>query len=77
MHILLTGYSDLAAIVGSVNNSEVFRFVSKPWSEDELRATLVEAADVAIALEAAAARPPSAFKVRGGALVLGGRDGDR
>lgn len=30
MRILLTGYSDLAAIVGSVNDSEVFRFVSNP-----------------------------------------------
>lgn len=71
VRILLTGYSDLAAIVGSVNDGEVFRFVSKPWNEEELRATLVEAADVAIALEAAAARPPSALKVRGAVLVLG------
>ncbi|MGL4233373.1 MAG: response regulator, partial [Casimicrobium sp.] len=31
MRILLTGYSDLAAIVGSVNDGEVFRFISKPW----------------------------------------------
>lgn len=71
VRILLTGYSDLAAIVGSVNDSEVFRFVSKPWNEDELHATLVEAADVAIALEAAAARPAQALKVRGALLVLG------
>ena len=71
VRILLTGYSDLAAIVGSVNDSEVFRFVSKPWNEDELRATLAEAADVAIALEAAAARPAQALKVRGALLVLG------
>lgn len=71
VRILLTGYSDLAAIVGSVNDSEVFRFVSKPWNEDELRATLVEAADVAIALEAAASRPATALQVRGSVLVLG------
>lgn len=71
VRILLTGYSDLAAIVGSVNDSEVFRFVSKPWNEDELRATLLEAADVAIALEAAASRPATALKVRGAVLVLG------
>lgn len=71
VRILLTGYSDLAAIVGSVNDSEVFRFVAKPWNEEELRATLVEAADVAIALEAAASRPAAALKVRGAVLVLG------
>lgn len=71
VRILLTGFSDLAAIVGSVDDSEVFRFVSKPWNEDELRATLLEAADVAIALEAAAARPASSLKLRGATLVLG------
>jgi CheY-like chemotaxis protein len=31
MRILLTGYSDLAAIVGSINDGEIFRFINKPW----------------------------------------------
>ena len=30
MRILLTGYSDLAAMVGSINEGEIFRFISKP-----------------------------------------------
>jgi len=55
VRMLLTGYSDLAAIVGSVNDGEVFRFVSKPWNQDDLQATIDEA--VAIA-SAHAARPP-------------------
>ena len=38
MRILLTGYSDLAAIVGSVNQGEVFRFISKPWTRTRSRA---------------------------------------
>jgi serine/threonine-protein kinase len=71
VRLLLTGYSDLAAIVGSVNDGEVFRFVSKPWDEEDLRATIAEAVNVAIALEAAAARPAPALKIRGAALVLG------
>jgi len=71
VRLLLTGYSDLAAIVGSVNDGEVFRFVSKPWQEEDLRATIAEAANVAIALEVAATRPASAVKARGAALVLG------
>ena len=37
VRILLTGYSDLAAIVGSINDGEVFRFVKKPWDNAELR----------------------------------------
>ena len=71
VRLLLTGYSDLAAIVGSVNDSEVFRFVSKPWQEEDLRATLAEAVDVAIALEAAAASPAPALPPNAAVLVLG------
>jgi len=71
VRLLLTGYADLAAIIGSVNEGEVFRFISKPWQEEELRATLAEAADVAIALEALAARPSAAPAVRAAVLVLG------
>lgn len=44
VRILLTGYSDLAAMVGSINEGEVFRFVKKPWDNDEIKATLAEAA---------------------------------
>jgi serine/threonine-protein kinase len=58
VRILLTGYSDLAAMVGSVNDSEVFRFVSKPWQQEDLLATIAEAVSVAIALEASP--PPAA-----------------
>jgi serine/threonine-protein kinase len=58
VRMLLTGYSDLAAIVGSVNDGEVFRFVSKPWNQDDLRATIDEAVTIAIALEASP--PPRA-----------------
>lgn len=71
VRLLLTGYSDLAAIVGSVNEGEVFRFVSKPWQEEDLCATIAEAVDVAIALEAAAAGPAPALPPNAAVLVLG------
>jgi serine/threonine-protein kinase len=71
VRLLLTGYSDLAAIVGSVNDGEVFRFVSKPWQEEDLSATVAEAVDVAIALEAAAAGPAPSLPPDAAALVLG------
>ncbi|MGQ0653931.1 MAG: response regulator [Betaproteobacteria bacterium] len=71
VRLLLTGYSDLSAVIGSVNESEVFRFVSKPWDRDELRATLAEAVSVAIALEAAEASGRRAAKSDAPVLVIG------
>jgi serine/threonine-protein kinase len=50
VRLLLTGYSDLAALVGSINEGEVFRFVKKPWDNDEIRAVIGEAATVAMKL---------------------------
>jgi DNA-binding NtrC family response regulator len=44
MRILLTGYSDLGAIVDSVNDGEVFRYITKPWKNDALRYTVSLAA---------------------------------
>ncbi len=34
VRMLLTGYSDLDAIIGSVNAGEIFRFINKPWQSD-------------------------------------------
>lgn len=48
MRILLTGYSDLAAIVGSVNDGEVFRFINKPWDQEEIKAIIADAANIAM-----------------------------
>jgi eukaryotic-like serine/threonine-protein kinase len=58
VRILLTGYSDLAAIVGSINDGEVYRFISKPWDNQEMRSTMAEAAAIALELAATAASPP-------------------
>ncbi|HEY6820987.1 MAG TPA: protein kinase [Burkholderiales bacterium] len=71
VRLLLTGYSDLAAMVGSVNESEVFRFVSKPWDQQELKAIVAEAASVALALEAASARGTTAVRSDAAALIIG------
>jgi len=47
MRILLTGYSDLNAIIQSINEGEVYRFINKPWANEELRATVADAAEIA------------------------------
>ncbi len=71
VRMLLTGYSDLAAIVGSINEGEVFRFVKKPWDNLEIQKTVADA--VAIAMELAAAPPAPATpleKIEASVLVV-------
>ena len=58
VRILLTGYSDLAAIVGSINDGEVFRFISKPWDNQDIRKIMAEAVAIALELADTAASPP-------------------
>lgn len=48
MRLLLTGYSDLNAIIGSINEGEIYRFISKPWQQEELLSTVEEAAHIAM-----------------------------
>lgn len=37
VRILLTGYTDLNALVGAINDGQVYRYVSKPWEPEELK----------------------------------------
>jgi serine/threonine-protein kinase len=71
VRMLLTGYSDLAAIVGSVNDGEVFRFISKPWDNQEIQKTVAAAAAIALELAETAATPPIVpDKMEAGVLVI-------
>ena len=45
VRLLLTGYSDLVAIVGAVNEGEVYRFINKPWNQNDLRNVIAEAVE--------------------------------
>ena len=47
VRILLTGYADLNAVEGSINESEVFRFLTKPCAPDELKRTIALATSLA------------------------------
>mgnify|MGYP000890014176 CR=1 FL=1 len=38
--ILVTGYADTDAVVDAINKGQVYRFVSKPWNEEELRGVI-------------------------------------
>lgn len=43
IRIMLSGYTDLDAVTSAVNTSELYKFIKKPWSDDELLETLSEA----------------------------------
>ncbi len=46
VRILLTGYSDLASMVGSINDGEVYRFISKPWDTHEIQEIVADAISI-------------------------------
>ena len=40
VRMILTGYTDVEALVEAINCGEVYRYVTKPWNNDELRLTV-------------------------------------
>ena len=38
--ILLTGYTDVGALIEALNSGLVYRYLTKPWNNDDLRATV-------------------------------------
>ena len=74
VRLLLTGYSDLAAIVGSLNEGEVFRFVSKPWDNQEIQNTVAEAVAIALELANHATTPPIVPETMEAAVLVIGAD---
>lgn len=36
MRLLLTGYADIGSIVGAINRGEIYRYITKPWNEEEI-----------------------------------------
>ena len=40
IRIMLTGYADTDAVMGAVNEGAVYKFITKPWNDDDLRLTV-------------------------------------
>lgn len=57
VRILLTGYADLDAVEGSINEGEVFRFLTKPCPPEQLRDTVALAVRAAQQSGSAASAP--------------------
>ncbi|CUX65788.1 Response regulator receiver modulated metal dependent phosphohydrolase [Agrobacterium tumefaciens str. Kerr 14] len=88
VRLLLTGYSDLVAIIASINEGEVHRFLNKPWEQIELRDAVAEAAELAESLRATRASVGSvwagrrqddgtSFSISSGVLVVDSKHDDR
>jgi signal transduction histidine kinase len=43
LKLILTGYSDIEAVIGAINEGQVFRYVTKPWNPEELDIIIKEA----------------------------------
>jgi serine/threonine-protein kinase len=47
LRLLLTGYSEMDAIISSVNEGEIFRYIAKPWTAVDITNTLDKAVSIA------------------------------
>jgi len=43
VRILLTGYSDLASTIAAVNEGQIYRYISKPWEDNDILLTVKRA----------------------------------
>jgi diguanylate cyclase (GGDEF)-like protein/PAS domain S-box-containing protein len=47
VRIVLSGFTDLESLAGAVNRGSIYRYLSKPWNDDDLRCEIREAFRVA------------------------------
>lgn len=45
VRIVLSGYADTASVVSAINEGEIYKFIPKPWNDDELKVTIANAAE--------------------------------
>lgn len=46
IRILLTGYTDIQAVIDAINKGQVYHYLTKPWEEDYLRTVIRNAFEV-------------------------------
>lgn len=46
MRILVTGYTDLTAVIDAINRGQVYRYLTKPWITDDVRSSIESAYEV-------------------------------
>lgn len=41
--LILSGYADLNALIGAINEAQIYRFLNKPWNDYELVSSIAQA----------------------------------
>ncbi|HEY9639104.1 MAG TPA: response regulator [Coleofasciculaceae cyanobacterium] len=52
IRIILTGYTDVGDLVEAINSGKVFKYVTKPWDDEELKAVVRQGVDTHNVLKA-------------------------
>jgi response regulator RpfG family c-di-GMP phosphodiesterase len=43
LRLLLTGYADISSIMGAINRGEIYRYIAKPWDDNDIILTIKDA----------------------------------
>lgn len=46
IRLLLTGYTDIQAVIDAINKGQVYHYLTKPWEEDYLRTVIKNAFEI-------------------------------
>lgn len=46
IRILLTGYADINAVIDAINIGQVYRYIQKPWMQEDLRINIEKAFEI-------------------------------
>jgi DNA-binding NtrC family response regulator len=46
IRVLLTGFSDINAVIDAINRGQVYKYLVKPWQNDELRIHIQNAIEI-------------------------------
>ncbi len=46
IRILITGYTDINAVIDAINVGQVYKYLSKPWNEEEVKNTILKSFEV-------------------------------
>jgi DNA-binding NtrC family response regulator len=46
IRILITGYSDIQAVIDAINDGQIYRYIAKPWEPNDLLLVIQQAMEV-------------------------------